>query len=64
LTVVVGVYSGYVAGNPLASTTECRPASAPPGPAAVSIGARAEIRNWWLRNEPPNAPWKNRSAIT
>jgi len=31
---------------------------------SVSTGARAAISHWWLRNEPPNAPWKNLSAMT
>src|SRR6478672_47820 len=58
-TVVLGWYSGYVAfGNPLLSTTECRPQSAPPGPAAVSTGALAATRNWWFKNDPPKAAWK------
>ena len=46
---------------PALSTIELAAAGvAPP----VSTGARAEMRYWWLRNEPPKAPWKNRSATT
>ena len=30
--------------------------------AASTVGAQAQIRYWWFRNEPPNAPWKKLSA--
>jgi hypothetical protein len=26
------------------------------------VGVAAAISHWWLRNEPPNAPWKKSSA--
>jgi len=47
-------------GKPLESSTEFDPA----GLTLVSSGARAATRYWWLRNEPPNAPWKKLSATT
>src|SRR5689334_275887 len=47
---------------PSASTTE---RVAPVGPNwPVTLGAAAAIRNWWFRNEPPNAAWKKWSAMT
>ncbi len=39
-------------GIPARSSTEV---FAPPAPLLVSSGARAAMRYWWLRNEPPNA---------
>ena len=27
------------------------------------VGVAAAISHWWLRNDPPNAPWKKSSAI-
>src|SRR5215472_135481 len=42
---------------PSVSRTACMPARA-----FGYTGAAAEIRNWWLRNDPPNAAWKKLSA--
>ncbi len=39
------------------STIECWPAGIP-----GHAGEAAAISHWWLRNEPPNAPWK-KSAV-
>src|SRR4051812_10504872 len=56
-TVVVGWYSGYdELGKPLVSSTEWVP--------AANGGAAAATRYWWLRNDPPNAAWKNWSSTT
>jgi hypothetical protein len=50
-------------GIPLASTTECRSSAPPVLSAFGQTGVAAAISHWWLRNEPPNAAWKNASAI-
>src|SRR5579859_2660107 len=31
--------------------------------ASGHVGAHAQIRNWWFRKEPPNAPWKKLSSM-
>ena len=50
---------------PLLSRTELATAGAgTPAPWLVSNGVRAAISHWWLRNDPPNAAWKNLSATT
>ena len=50
-------------GNPFVSTSECRSLDEPSLSAPVKTGVAAAISHWWLRNDPPNAPWKKRSEI-
>jgi hypothetical protein len=47
----------------LRSTTECRSSAEPSLRAFGHTGDAAATSHWWLRNEPPNAAWKKRSAI-
>ena len=56
-------YSGELVGIPLLSSTECRSSALPSLSAFGHAGVRAAISHWWFRNEPPNADWKNMSAI-
>ena len=48
----------------LLSSTEFAAPAAPFAPWLVSRGVLAAISHWWLRNDPPNAAWKKRSAMT
>jgi hypothetical protein len=50
-------------GIPFASTTEWKSFASPALSALAHVGAVAATRIWWLRNEPPNAPWKKWSEI-
>ena len=52
-----------VVGIPFASTTECRSVALPSLTALGQVGVAAATSHWWLRNEPPKAPWKKSSAI-
>jgi hypothetical protein len=48
---------------PLGSTTACRSSALPSLTAPGKVGVAPATSHWWLRNEPPNAPWKKLSAI-
>src|SRR5258705_12311854 len=50
--------AGFTSSCPSVSRAACMPAGA-----FGYTGAAAEIRNWWLRNDRPNAAWKRLSAI-
>src|SRR5882762_9859314 len=50
-----------VAGFTRSCPSVSRTARIPAGPFGYT-GAAAEIRNWWLRNDPPNDAWKKLSA--
>jgi hypothetical protein len=51
-------------GCPSVPTIECRSLAPPPlGVLPSNFGVCAEISHWWLRKDPPKAPWKKWSVI-